>query len=377
MNATAATPEHRRPRVAVVFGGRSSEHAVSCVTAGGVLSAIDPERYEVVPIGITRAGRWVLGPSDPEQLSITDGQLPEVSDEGGTVVLPSGAGQAGLAVHEPGAVPRELGDVDVVFPLLHGPFGEDGTIQGMLELAGVRYVGSGVLASAVGMDKHVMKLLLAAAGLPVARHVLVGPGAWEPQRERVLAEVATLGLPVFVKPARAGSSMGVAKVHDTSELETAILSAREHDPKVLVEETMTGREVECGVLEAVDGAAPDTSIVGEIRLNGPHEFYDFQAKYLPGQDVGLDIPADLPADASDQVRSLAAAAFTALSCEGLARVDFFLHLDGRLTINEVNTMPGFTPTSMFPMLWAKSGLDYGALVDRMLTTALNRPLGLR
>ncbi|NEE03625.1 D-alanine--D-alanine ligase family protein [Phytoactinopolyspora halotolerans] len=364
----------RRIRVAVVFGGRSSEHTISCITAGGVLGAMDPDRYEVVPIGVTTEGRWVLASGEPEKLAISDGQLPEVADEGGTVVLPAGSG---LVVQSPGEVPRELGAVDVVFPLLHGPYGEDGTIQGLLELSDVRYVGSGVLASAVGMDKHVMKLLLRAAGLPVTRHVLVEAGRWEPQRERVAAGAADLGWPVFVKPARAGSSMGVAKVTEPAELEHAVLAAREHDPKVLVEEAVTGREIECGVLEGVDGGDPEASVLGEIRFDASHEFYDFQAKYLPEGDVHLDIPADVDATTSERVRQMAVAAFRALSCESLARVDFFLQPDGTAIVNEVNTMPGFTPTSMFPMLWAKSGLDYSALVDRMITTALRRPLGLR
>ncbi|NDL59408.1 D-alanine--D-alanine ligase family protein [Phytoactinopolyspora mesophila] len=363
-----------RIRVAVVFGGRSSEHTISCVTAGGVLSVMDPERYDVVPVGITLEGRWVLSSGKPDQLAITDGRLPEVSDEGGTVLLPAGSG---LIEQSPGEVPRELGAVDLVFPLLHGPYGEDGTIQGMLEMAGVRYVGSGVLASAAGMDKHVMKILLRGAGLPVARHVLVEPGDWEPQRERVSAEVNELGWPVFVKPARAGSSMGVAKVAEPGDLDAAVLAAREHDPKVIIEEAIVGREIECGVLEGVSGAEPDASVLGEIRFDDSHEFYDFQAKYLPEDDVQLDIPADVPAGVSERMRRMAVAAFKALSCESLARVDFFLRPDGSVVVNEVNTMPGFTPTSMFPMLWEKSGLDYGALVDRMITTALKRPLGLR
>lgn len=362
-----------RIRVAVVFGGRSSEHEISCVTAGGVLAALDPRRYDVVPIGITTTGRWVLASGDPQQLAITGGAMPRVSDEGGTVVLP---GRGELVVQSPGEVPRELGEVDVVFPLLHGPYGEDGTIQGLLELADVRYVGSGVLASAAGMDKHVMKLLLAAAGLPVARHVLVRPSAWEPQRERVFAEAEALGLPVFVKPARAGSSMGVSKARTLDELEAAVLAAREHDPKVLVEEAVVGREVECGVLEGVGGGDPEASVVGEIRLDG-HEMYDFEAKYLPGDDIGLDIPADLPADTAERVRRMAVDAFQALSCESLARVDFFLRADGSLLVNELNTMPGFTPTSMFPQLWEKSGLAYPSLVDRLIETALRRPTGLR
>ena len=369
--------QFRRIRVAVVFGGRSSEHAISCVTAGSVLRAIDPQRYEVVPIGITSKGRWVLVPGDPDTLAISDGRLPEVADNGGTVVLPSSAGAAEVVVNEPGAAPRTLGEVDVVLPLLHGPYGEDGTLQGLLELAGVPYVGSGVLASAVGMDKHFMKLVLAAHGLPVCRHVLVEPGAWEPQRSRVLAETAALGWPVFVKPARAGSSVGITKVGSADGLDEAVLDARRHDPKVVVEEAVQGREVECGVLEGRSGGPPDTSVVGEIRVDETHEFYDFDAKYLDEAHVSLDVPADIPSELSDRIRSLSARAFRALACEGLARVDFFLRPDGTVLVNELNTMPGFTPTSMFPMLWAATGLDYPALVDRLLTTALSRPTGLR
>ncbi len=372
-----SSQQPRRVRVAVVFGGRSSEHGISCVTAGSVLRAIDPERYEVVPIGITMDGRWVLGPDDPGRLAITDGKLPEVADVGGTVVLPPTPDGVQLSVHEAGRVPHVLGTVDVVLPLLHGPYGEDGTLQGLLEMAGVPYVGSGVLASAVGMDKHYMKLVLEASGLPVCRHVLVPPGPWEAQRRRVEAEVASLGWPVFVKPARAGSSVGVTKVTGPAGLETAVLAAREHDPKVLVEEAVDAREVECGVLEGLDGGHPEASTVGEIRVDGTHEFYDFEAKYLDESHVGLEVPAQLPDEAVEQVRELAVRAFEALSCEGLARVDFFYREDGTLLVNEVNTMPGFTPTSMFPMLWAAAGLDYPALVDRLITTALSRPVGLR
>jgi D-alanine-D-alanine ligase len=372
-----------RIRVAVVFGGRSSEHTISCVTAGGVLSAMDPGRYDVIPIGITQQGRWVLSDSKPDQLAITDGRLPEVADDGGTVILPLGEkenGRAGseLVIQSPGDVPRELGAVDVVFPLLHGPYGEDGTIQGLLELAGVRYVGSGVLASAVGMDKHYMKVVLAAAGIPVCRHVLVTGASRESQRERVSAEVDELGWPVFVKPARAGSSVGISKVTEPSALETAIMAAREHDPRVLIEETVVGREVECGVLAGLDDGPPEASVVGEIVMDDTHEFYDFEAKYLEDSThVGLSIPADLPDEVAAQIREYAVQAFEALSCEGLARVDFFYREDGSVLLNEVNTMPGFTPTSMFPQLWAAMGLDYPTLVDRLITTALNRPTGLR
>jgi D-alanine-D-alanine ligase len=362
----------------VVFGGRSSEHGISCVTAGSVLRAIDRERYEAVPVGITMDGRWVLGPDDPGRLAITDGKLPEVADVGGTVMLPSTPSGAQLSVYEPGRVPHTLGTVDVVLPLLHGPYGEDGTLQGLLEMADVPYVGSGVLASSIGMDKHYMKLVLRASGLPVCDHVLVPRGPWHRIRERVEADVAALGWPVFVKPARAGSSMGITKVTRPEQLETAVLAAREHDPKVIVEAAVDAREIECGVLEGLAGGPPEASVVGEIRVDETHEFYDFEAKYLEDEShVRLDVPADLPDAVSEQVRAMSVAAFEALSCEGLARVDFFYREDGTVLLNEVNTMPGFTPTSMFPMLWAARGLDYPSLVDRLITTALSRPTGLR
>jgi D-alanine-D-alanine ligase len=372
------TQQPRRIRVAVVFGGRSSEHGISCVTAGSVLRAMDPERYEAVPVGITMDGRWVLGPDDPGRLAITDGKLPEVADVGGTVMLPSTPSGAQLSVYEPGSVPHALGTVDVVLPLLHGPYGEDGTLQGLLEMADVPYVGSGVLASSIGMDKHYMKLVLRASRLPVCDHVLVPRGPWDRIRERVEAQVAALGWPVFVKPARAGSSMGITKVTRPEQLETAVLAAREHDPKVIVEEAVDAREVECGVLDGLAGGPPEASVVGEIRVDETHEFYDFEAKYLEDEShVRLDVPADLPEEVSEQVRAMSVAAFEALSCEGLARVDFFYREDGTVLLNEVNTMPGFTPTSMFPMLWAARGLDYPSLVDRLITTALSRPTGLR
>ena len=368
----------RRIRVAVVFGGRSSEHGISCVTAGSVLRAMDPERYEVVPVGITMDGRWVLGPDDPARLSITDGKLPEVADLGGTVMLPATRSGAELSVYEPGSVPHALGSVDVVLPLLHGPYGEDGTLQGLLELADVPYVGSGVLSSAVGMDKHYMKLVLQASGLPVCRHVLVPSRPWEQVRDRVEAEVDQLGWPVFVKPSRAGSSVGISKVTSLSGLETAVLAARQHDPRVIIEEAVAGREIECGVLEGVGDAPPEASVVGEIRIDDTHEFYDFEAKYLEDEShVRLEIPADVPDEVAAAMRTMAVQAFEALSCEGLARVDFFYRADGSLLVNEINTMPGFTPTSMFPMLWAASGLDYPALVDRLIAAALSRPTGLR
>jgi D-alanine-D-alanine ligase len=282
-------------------------------------------------------------------------------------------------VQEAADVPRQLGDVDVVFPVLHGPWGEDGTIQGLLEMAGVRYVGAGVLASAVGMDKHFMKVVLQSAGLPVLPHVLVTPQGWVDDPEACREAVQALGFPVFVKPCRGGSSYGISKVHDLAGLDEAIEEARRHDPRVLVEAFagMDAREIECGVIAGLDGGAPESSVVAEITVEGDHEFYDFAAKYLPGEASRLDIPADVDDELSDEIQALAGQAFTALGCEGLARVDFFVQHDGRVVINELNTMPGFTPTSVFPRAWAATGLDYPALVDRLIGLALARDTGLR
>ena len=366
----------RKPRVAVVFGGRSSEHAVSCVTAGSVLAAIDPERYEVVPVGISREGKWVLESGRPERLAIAGGRLPAVDASGASIVLAGDPTSRQLVVVPPGEVPRALGQVDVVFPLLHGPYGEDGTLQGLLELAGVAYVGAGVLSSAVAMDKEYMKKLLVAAGLPIVDHVVVRPRDWERDKVGVAERVAALGWPVFVKPARGGSSIGISKVHGADELTAAIEAAREYDPKVLVEAASDGRELECGVLESLTGDAPDTSVVAEIKVRGEHEFYDFEAKYLE-EAMEYDVPAQVPAEIAAEVRRMSARAFEALSCEGLARVDLFLKADGSLLVNEVNTMPGFTPTSMFPVVWRESGVSYPELVDRLIQLALNRPSGLR
>lgn len=366
-----------KPRLAVVFGGRSTEHAISCVTAGSVLAALDRDRYDVVPIGITREGRWVLTADDPSALAIEDGRLPEVSSSDSSLVGAADPSRPALLVQDSRSVPELLTGVDVVLPLLHGPFGEDGTVQGLFEMAGVPYVGAGVLASAVAMDKHYMKLVLLGSGLPDIRHVVVRPRDWETDPAAVRESVASLGFPVFVKPSRGGSSIGISKVHDLGELDHAIELARECDPKVIVEALVEGREVEVGVLEGVDGNPPDVSVPAEIAVRGGHEFYDFDAKYLDG-GADITVPADLPAPVLAQIRTLAVAAFEALSCEGLARVDFFVTPDDRVLVNEINTMPGFTPTSVFPRVWAASGLDYAALVDRLVQTALRRRgVGLR
>ncbi len=355
-----------RTRVAVLLGGRSTEHAISCVSAGSVLAALDRTRYDVVAVGITPEGRWVLVPDDPARLALVGRELPAVKD-GQAVALPGDPTAGGLVPLEDG--PGVLGAVDVVFPVLHGPWGEDGTVQGLLEMAGVPYVGSGVLASAAAMDKAVTKVLLRAAGLEVAPAVVVRRG--EPVDR---AAVAALGLPVFVKPARGGSSIGISRVDDPARLDAALALAHAADPKALVEAAVVGREVECGVLGGPDG--PEASVPAEVRVTGGHAFYDFEAKYLEAA-TELDVPAVLPGGVAERLRAEALRAWAALDAEGLARVDFFVRPDGSLVVNEVNTMPGFTPTSMFPRMWQASGVAYPALVDRLVQDALRRGTGLR
>jgi D-alanine-D-alanine ligase len=370
--------DQRKPRVAVVFGGRSSEHAISCVTAANVLQVIDRDKYDVVPIGISTSGHWVLESGDPERLSITDGKLPEVDVTAMPVLF--GANRE-LVISEPGQVPSTLGQVDVVFPLLHGPWGEDGTIQGLLEMSDIRYVGSGVLASAVGMDKHYMKVVFQAAGLEVTPYVVIRDRDWIRDPAACREAVDALGYPVFVKPSRGGSSLGISKVNSLDELDEAVAVARAHDPKVIVEASAKNpREIEVGVLGSADGGPAQVSVCGEVAVSGGgHDFYDFETKYLPeGEEyLALSVPADLPEEIAADIRAKALIAFDAIEAEGLARVDFFLDADGRVVINEINTMPGFTPTSMFPRLWAASGKDYATLVEHLLQLAMTRPTGLR
>ncbi len=360
-------------RVAVVFGGRSSEHAISCVSAGSVLTHLDRDRFEVHPVGISRAGAWVLGTGEPAELAIRDRQLPAVHDDAATLVLPADPTRRELVFLRGDRIGEALSGVDVVFPVLHGAFGEDGTIQGLLELADLPYVGPGVLASAAGMDKEFTRKLLRAEGLPVTDAVVLRrdvAGLTAAQRQR-------LGLPVFVKPARAGSSVGITRVADWAELPAAVATARGTDPKVLVEAAVTGREIECGVLEFPDGRV-EASLPAEIRVVAEHTagWYDFEAKYLDDA-CEFDIPAKLDDDVSARVRAMAISAFRALDCQGLARVDFFVGADGSLTVNEINTMPGFTPISMYPRMWTVTGVDYPTLLSTLVDTALARGTGLR
>ncbi|MEV4684119.1 D-alanine--D-alanine ligase family protein [Streptomyces kurssanovii] len=371
----------RKPRVAVVFGGRSSEHGISVVTAGAVLRAIDRTKYDVLPIGITADGRWALTADEPDRMAITDRRTPNVeelaeSDEGG-VVLSVDPGSREVVYSEPGSVPKALGEVDVVFPMLHGPYGEDGTLQGLLELSGVPYVGSGVLASAVGQDKEYMKRVFVSFGLPVGPYEVIRPREWanDPAaaRKKIVDFAGEHGWPLFIKPARGGSSMGITKVDGLAGLDDAIAEAQRHDPKILVESLLRGREIECGVLEFEDG--PRASVPAEIPPVTAHDFYDFEAKYIDSA-AGL-VPAPLTDEQTAEVQRLAVTAFDAASCEGLVRADFFLTEDGEFVINEINTMPGFTPISMYPRMWQESGVAYTELVDRLIQAALTRSTGLR
>ncbi|MFT7839996.1 D-alanine--D-alanine ligase family protein [Saccharothrix sp. BKS2] len=352
----------RKTKVAVVFGGRSSEHKVSCLSAGSVLPHLDRERFEVVPVGITEAGAWVVGADDTKALEVRDRQLPSV-----TALVPVSGGHL-----EPVAPGEALSGVDVVFPLLHGAWGEDGTVQGLLELADLPYVGPGVLASAAAMDKEFTKRLLEGAGLPVGRYAVLR----RDQDTLSDADRERLGLPVFVKPARAGSSVGISKVVDWQHLDGAIALARKTDPKVIIEAGVPGREVECGVLEFPDGRV-EASVPAELRVvGGEVDWYDFDAKYL--DDVcEFDVPAKLPEGVAGALREMAVTAFRSLDCQGLARVDFFVTEDERLVVNEVNTMPGFTPISMYPRMWAETGLDYPSLLTTLVETAIARGTGLR
>ncbi len=364
-----------RTRVAVVYGGRSSEHAISCVSAGSILRNLDPQRFEVVAVGITPQGAWMLTDGRPETLAITDGALPSVTGSSGTeLALSADPARRGQLLSLGDAAGDVLASVDVVFPVLHGPYGEDGTIQGLLELAGVPYVGAGVLASAVGMDKEFTKKLLAVAGLPIGDQVVLRPGTATVSLE----DRERLGLPVFVKPARGGSSIGVSRVTSWDLLPMAIDDARRHDPKVIVEAAVAGRELECGVLEFPDGRL-EASTVGEIRVAGVRGredgFYDFETKYLDDA-AELDVPAKVEDAVAEEIRALSIRAFQAIDCQGLARVDFFLTDDGPV-INEINTMPGFTTISMYPRMWAASGVDYPTLLATMVDTAVARGTGLR
>jgi D-alanine-D-alanine ligase len=351
------TTEKKRLRVGVLFGGRSGEHEVSLISAASVIQALDPEKYETVPIGITKDGRWLAG-------TAANKMLPDVLRSGERVMLSADPNVAAL-VPVSNSRPDAL-RVDVVFPVLHGTYGEDGTVQGLLDLAGLPFVGSGVLGSAVGMDKDMQKRLFLQAKLPVGDFLAITRAAWEKSRAKVLSAIRkNFRFPVFVKPATLGSSVGMTKAHDPKELAAAMDLAAEFAQKILVERAIRGREIEVSVLGNED---PKASIPGEIV---PHrEFYDYAAKYLE-EGTRLLIPAKLNRAQVKRFQEYAVRAFRALECLGMARVDFFLEQrTGRILLNEINTIPGFTSISMYPKLWEASGLNYRELLDRLIELAL-------
>ena len=373
--------------VLVLFGGQSPEHPVSIVTAAGVLNALDTNHYTPIPVGINPDGDWVLAgahqpddgewsvatlinqqPTEVTHTTALSDELPEVPATDRPVALRKVNSETQL-IDLDGNI---IAVIDVVFPLLHGPNGEDGTVQGVFETMGIPYVGAGVLASAVGMDKHFMKIAFQHAGLKVGPWVTISDAAWRSNRNGMLDEVAKLDLPLFVKPARGGSSLGIRRVTMLSELEDAIEYARQYDPKVVVEEGVLGREIECGVLDGANGTEPKASYPGEIVVTDDLEFqfYDFTSKYQSADSAELSCPADLSADVTQMVREQSVRAFQAVDGEGLSRVDFFYTDDDELVINEINTMPGFTPISMYPQMWQRTGIEYPELIDTLLELAL-------
>jgi len=353
-------------RVGIIFGGRSGEHEVSLVSARGIMAAIDREKYQVLPIGITREGRWIAG-GDPMR-ALQSGLREGHSQTAALLSDPSQPGLLCLEEQKNGLRAARLSEVDVVFPVLHGPYGEDGTVQGLLELANLAYVGAGVAASALGMDKVLQKSLFRQHGLPVVQHIAVLRRDWEHDPDGIIERVlATVGCPCFVKPANLGSSIGIGKAHDAAELPVALSQAAQYDRKILVEEAIDAREIEVSVL---GNDEPMASVPGEIVPC--NEFYDYAAKYID-DDSELLIPAAISPALTHRVQELAVRAFQAIDCAGMARVDFLLERDtDRVYVSELNTIPGFTPISMYPKLWQASGISFSELIDRLLELALER-----
>lgn len=374
--------------VLVLFGGQSPEHPVSIVTAVGVLNALDDDHYVPIPVGINQQGDWVLAgkhqpkaadwsvatlinkpPEEATHSTALSDQLPEVPTTQEPVALRKVNSETQL-IDVDGKV---IANIDVAFPLLHGPNGEDGTVQGLFETLGVPYVGAGVLASAVGMDKHFMKIAFQHAGLNVGPWVTITNADWHNDRKAALERVAALDLPLFVKPARGGSSLGIQRITMLSQLEDAIEFARDYDTKVVIEEGILGREIECGVLDGLNGTRPTASYPGEIVVTGEDnvefQFYDFASKYQSADSAELSCPAELPDEVIKFVREQAVQAFEAVDGTGLSRVDFFYTDDDQLVINEINTMPGFTPISMYPQMWQRTGIEYPELIDSLLELA--------
>jgi len=349
----------KKIRIGVIFGGKSAEHEVSLRSAGNVIAALDKEKYEVVPIGIDKVGKWVLREATARLLK---------GDNSNPVELDASSKQVSLIVQSAGALVdihshEHYGKLDVIFPVLHGPYGEDGSVQGLLKLASVPFVGAGVLGSAIGMDKDVTKRLLREAGIPVAKFVTIGFGEVCTYKKII----ATLGLPVFVKPANLGSSVGISKVKNKSEFERAVKEAFEYDTKVIIEEAINGREIECSVL---GNENPIASLPGEVIPK--HEFYSYTAKYIDEHGAALEIPARLSKEVVKKIQKTAIKTFKVLNCEGMGRVDFFLKKNGELLVNEINTIPGFTAISMYPKLWEASGMSYSELLDRLIALAIER-----
>lgn len=343
-----------KPRVALVYGGRSGEHDVSRLSAGCVLAAVDTDAYEIIPMGIDRNGRWC----------VSRDHSAEVEPEG-ALVLPKAELSQGEAL-------ELLSSLDVAFPLLHGPLGEDGAFQGLCEMLGVRYVGAGVCSSALCMDKDFTKTVLVQAGLPVMPWVCVTEN--EMREGRWDEAISALGLPLFVKPARAGSSLGISKVDNLATLPEAIATAAACDDKIIIEAASSGREVECAVLTTLEG--PAASGVGEISFSSESGFYDYDSKYVDTESLQLFIPAHIPDEAREKIREMALTAFRVIDGEGMARIDFFYD-EGEITIAEINTIPGFTPFSMYPLLWQNAGLEYGELISRLIEAARRRDMRVR
>ncbi len=361
-----------RINLALVFGGQSSEHAISCLTAANICAALDQERYHIVAIAIDRDGLWRKITTDRLYDIARSNPLPHVPDDLPCAHLYRDGDQVYAAViDEDRLVQKER--VDLAFAPLHGSYGEDGTIQGLFEMLGLAYVGSGVAASANAMDKYLMKVAFEAAGIPVGPYVAMRAQQWDEDREIWRHKISDLALPIFVKPARGGSSVGIVKVDRWEDLDKAIDEARRHDPHLVIEEGIVGaREIECAVLGPRNGGSIRTSPLGEIVMKDDSAFYDFEAKYLPEGQVELKIPTEVTAEELEAVHACARQAFTALGCEGLARVDVFLTQDGQVLVNEVNTMPGFTRLSMFPALWDVGGIAYGELLSDLIDQALER-----
>jgi len=350
-------------KIAVLFGGRSPEHSISCISANSILGALDRNKYEVTPIGITRKNEWVVFKDKSPFLDLVKSDLPEVKAEG---INENKSLSSGLIT------PPELLNTDVVFPVLHGPNGEDGTIQGLFELLNLKYVGSGVLSSSVCMDKTVTKALLSQGNLPIGDYLTISNHDWLVNKARITNAIKNMSFPLFIKPARSGSSLGISKVKDFSDVESAIEKAREFDKKVIVEASIeNSREIECGVLGGYKNLPVRASLPAEIIVKSEHEFYDFEAKYID-DSVDLVVPANLSDALLTQVQDLSIKVFELLNCAGLARIDFLVTKNNEVLINEVNTMPGFTSISMFPRMWQSSGVNYAELVDYLVEEALNR-----